>query len=1212
MEMHGGQLLSGRFEVVGCIGRGGCGVVYEVLDHESESHLALKTVQVPDPELLVALKREFRAVQDVSHPNLVRLDELFEDRGTWFFTMELVDGSDWLTYVRRTDGGVALGRIRATLPQIIEALTALHAHGLVHRDVKPPNVLVSTDGTVKLLDFGITSRGHASSASDVVVGTIAYMSPEQLAGAEPIPATDFYALGVMVFEAISGAPPFASGNINVDIRRKIQEEPPSLGERARGTPKDLVRLCDALLRRAHEERPDAPAILRMLGAPAGPSVEASDAPAEVFVGRSAELDALARALADASAGAVSLVLEGPSGVGKSALVRRFARDVEERALVLQGRCHEREYVPYKGLDAIVDELSAHLARESDAELRALDGEEVELLLRLFPVLERVPYVFERVPAEQTTRPAQTSELRTRTFAAFRAVLAFVARKRPVVLAIDDIQWADSDTFALLADVLAPPAPRGLLLVCARRTDGDESELAAPPWLPRAGRRLTLGRLSAPEVTELAAQLARARNTPLADEALAAIIEESGGHPLFLQELVRRYARGEAGATTLRLEDAVWTRTEQLADVERRLVEAVAVAAAPTPLDVVAAAALLPRGELPQSLAALRTANLVKVSTTGDGRWIEPYHDRVREAVVQHLNEPARRVWHERLARALEARPDPDPQRLAVHWEGAGDGTRAAPLYRDAAERASAALAFDRAAELYGRALDLGGEHAPWRRELLLARAEALFDAGRGAEAGDAFRALAGCGTDRAAIELRGQAARAYLTSGYLHQGIAMLRAATDAVGIPFPQRRLAALTWVRWERYRLRRRGLALAVRDSAPDDRDALRVDVCWFAAHGIAMADALTGHGFHALSARLALELGDPFRAARALAGNAVALSTGGRQTRRATEDVIGAARALNGARPDPYVDAYCDAADGFVAYMAEELVVARERFLSATARFREACVGICYEVSSLGLMLGRTRMQLGLLKELNGEARTLLRDAVRRNDRYSIANMRSILALPALAADDVVEAQSQIDEAEAALIGPSFQIQHVLWLVAACTVDLYRGAPDAALARLERHGGQVRRSRLEKVASIRIALGSLRARIHLALAARSCAGSAADTTSTDERIRLALAAAKGLAREQLPGAMAHAALARAGAAAVCRDDATAVRELRDASARYAANQMRLHAASADFMLARCVGGDEARVLESTAIARCAEQGAAQPARFFALYAPGFSRYT
>src|SRR4051812_15082043 len=137
--------LSDRFEILRPLGRGGMGVVYEALDRERGVRVALKTLQHVSADGLLRFKTEFRALQGVQHPNVVRFGELIEDGGQWWLTMELVEGTAFVDYVR-PGGRLDEPRLRAALPQLAAALRALHAHHLIHRDVKPHNVLVTAAG----------------------------------------------------------------------------------------------------------------------------------------------------------------------------------------------------------------------------------------------------------------------------------------------------------------------------------------------------------------------------------------------------------------------------------------------------------------------------------------------------------------------------------------------------------------------------------------------------------------------------------------------------------------------------------------------------------------------------------------------------------------------------------------------------------------------------------------------------------------------------------------------------------------------------------------------------------------------------------------------------------------------------------------------------------------------------------------------------------
>ncbi|HEY2512008.1 MAG TPA: AAA family ATPase [Polyangiaceae bacterium] len=1203
MQVDVGRVLGrGRFEVLSRLGEGAAGLVFAVRDRQTDAHLALKTVRLEQPSALALLKREFRAVQDVAHPNLVRLDELFEENGAWFFTMELVDGQDWLSYVRPrgAEGSFDETRLRASLSQIIEALSALHGTGTVHRNVKPSNVLVSRAGEVKLIDFGIAAGANrAQPEEEGIVGTAAFMAPEQVLTEQPTPAWDLYSVGAMLYLAISGRLPFSDRAGSV-LEAKVQGTPTPVQELVPGAPADLAALCDALLRSDPLERPDAAAALATLGARQTSSgTLRAAAPVEAFVGRGHELDVLSRAFSDAqNGGTVSVIVEGISGVGKSALLQRFVRDLDGKALVLHGKCNEREYVPYNGVDAIVDGLATDLASRDEQWFDCVQSRSVHLLPTLFPVLRRVPFFDRGSVAPPSTAGGSPQELRARVFAAFREVIARVAEHKPLVLAIDDIQWADGDSRLLLAELLAPPSPPGVLLVCSRRARGSETE-SAPLTLPGGVRHLSLDTLASHDISDLLAQIPDARG--LEGETLRALAAESGGHPLFLQELVRLSARGDAVTSgALRLDEALFARISSLGDRERSVAYAVAVAGVQTSFEVVADAASVPRRDLTPLIATLRAANVVKISGAAGHRKIEPYHDRVREAVVSRLADlPA---WHERLARALERAPERDVERLAVHWDGAGDPLRAGPLYLEAAERASAALAFDRAADFYGRCVRLGPSATPDPKAVEHSLATALLNAGRAEEAAKVLLSLAERAEPDDAVDLRSRAANAFLTSGHFAEGSAQLTAVLTAVGFRLPASRLGVIFMMIWQRLLLRLRGLGFAPREpSSIDPRTLRRLDVCWAVAHGFGMTNAAVGSAFHTLGSRLSLDSGDAYRAARALSGFTLTASMAGRKGERYTAQVLAKVTELNGPIGHPYVEAFRMAGEGFAAYMLENWTPATRAFQDSVRAFGERCVGTTYELGTVRNMLGRALAHRGRLVELEALMAPTLRDAVRRNDRFNVINVRMTSSvLLALASGDVARAEEEVTEAKG-LLSPGFQLQHVYWLVSATMVALYGGRPDAALALLDEHQAALDRSLLETIQSVRVMTTHLRARIRLSLARR-------DPARRDQHLKVAQHCATRLRREGLPAAASFATLVEAGLSAARGDNESAAERLRDAVARFDAADMKLYAAAARMRLASLVSAAEAGALRGAASARFAEERVRAVEPFVALHAPGF----
>ena len=278
---------------------------------------------------------------------------------------------------------------------------AIHAVGMLHRDVKPSNVVVTKDGRVVLLDFGLVTEigrdGIANTAEERVVGTPAYMSPEQGLGTAVTAASDWYAVGVILYEALTGELPIAGAGQEVLMRKNLVDPTPPQ-DLVRGIPPQLCDLCTDLLRRDPSTRPTGEEFVARLRAAVPFGAAADEAPVSVpkdaepritLVGREPHLWALSEALGELEGGhSVLALVHGLSGMGKTSLVRHFIEIVRERhpdVLVLEGRCYEREAVPFKAVDSLVDALARHLVRLPEVEAAALLPRDLSALARLFPV-----------------------------------------------------------------------------------------------------------------------------------------------------------------------------------------------------------------------------------------------------------------------------------------------------------------------------------------------------------------------------------------------------------------------------------------------------------------------------------------------------------------------------------------------------------------------------------------------------------------------------------------------------------------------------------------------------------------------------------------------------------------------------------------------------------------------------------------------------------
>jgi tetratricopeptide (TPR) repeat protein len=707
--------LSDRFVIDRQLGAGAMGVVFRAYDRRRDTAVALKMLRVIDAAAIHDLKREFRALADISHPNLVTLHELVSNGYQSFIAMELVEGVNFLAYVRGEDPaftpGLDFGRLRSALRQLAEGLSALHAAGKLHRDLKPSNVLVNmADRRVVLVDFGLVADDQGDqtrqSFESGIVGTPAYMSPEQVAGKPATTASDWYSVGVMLYEALTGRLPF-EGNLAEILHAKLNRQPPRPAEVKPHVPEDLSELCTALMSPSPEARPSEQELLRRLHAEDfAPVLSAATAEklasSQTFVGRAAELDVLREAYTAIRHGQPATVyVKGASGIGKTALVRHFV-DLLRRsqdAVILEARCYERESVPYKALDNVVDELVRYLRNLPGADAEALIPRDIQALARTFPALERVPAVATAPRRHFEAAPPQ--EIRHRAFNALKEFLARIADRRPLVVVVDDLHWGDEDSGALMAQLLGPPDPPAMLFVASYRS----TEEATSPFLSalrkwqspsQVIREVMVEPLSPAETCQLALALLEgedAEATPLAER----LARESEGIPFFLGELVR-FSRERADCE-VGLGEVIGARISQLSSGARSLLEVLAIAGAPID-QTVATRTIEPGQDEGTALHALRAARLVRTWGVGDLEKIEIYHARVREAVIARLSSEQLRTCHRALAIALETTGRADSFKLALHFDAAEDRDRALPHALQAAEVARKRNALEAAAKYF--------------------------------------------------------------------------------------------------------------------------------------------------------------------------------------------------------------------------------------------------------------------------------------------------------------------------------------------------------------------------------------------------------------------------------------------------------------------------------------------------------------------------------
>jgi alpha-beta hydrolase superfamily lysophospholipase/serine/threonine protein kinase len=1107
-------------------------------------------------------------------------------------------------------------RLRRALRQVVEGVSALHAAGKLHRDLKPSNVLVTREGRALVLDFGLVQDVRAPGAAVYVAGTPEYMSPEQGAG-EPLgEASDWYAVGVMLYQALTGAVPF-SGPWTQVLRDKQRLDPRPPAARVPGVPADLEALCLALLRVEPQARPGGEEILRRLGGASDRPPLTRAVPARAaLVGREPHLARLLDAFETARAGrSVSLALHGGSGLGKTALLQHFVERLrwsEKDAAVIVGRCYEHESVPYKALDDLVDRLTHHLAELGPQEVEALLPDDAAALARLFPVLRQIEAVQRRPPRAQSPDP---QEQRRRAFAALRELLRRLAARRPLVLAIDDVQWGDADSAALLFEVFRDPDPPAALLVTAYRSEEAEASpfLAALGPLTRTAawgaepREMVVGELDPGQARALALELGAGA---LQAGGVEAVVREAAGSPFFIGELVR-YLQTQAGPGAapsalpeVSLHEMILLRVSRLDPETRRLLDVVSVAGRPIATRVARHAARV-RAEEVDPFARLRSEHLVRTRGSGERERVEAYHDRIREAVVEALSGTRLSRCHLALGLALEAWGRADAETLALHFRAGGDRVRARAYAVRAAEHAAEALAFERAAWLYRAAFDLHPEEGPERQRLRVALADALAGAGRGPEAARLYLEAVTQAPPAEWLELRRRAAQAFLISGHIQEGFEVLRVVLGELDLPMARTPRGALVSFLLGRARAFLRGTRLRARpgkDLSP--AELVRIDTCWSVAVGLALVDPIQGSDFQTRHLLLALRAGDPYRVARALAMEVTYSAVGGTRARERTDRLLGAARTAAARVAQPHAEGMVWLVHGMARYLEGHWAEAVETLERADAILRERCAGVFWELDTVQMLLLRARIYLGGLGALARRLPALVREARQRGDLLALIHLGTDIVYMAELADDKPEQARKGIAAHLQRWGTdTFDIQHDFALHGAVEVDLYDGRPAEAWARLELEWPRLAGSLNLRVQLVRIHAWDFRARAAVAMAAAAPRGS----REREAFLRRAERDARAIEREHTHWGAPLAALVRAGTAAARGRGDEARTRLQAALRGFREADMRLHAEITRRRLGELAGDDAGRAEVDAAERWMLGEGIRRPARFARMLAPG-----
>jgi serine/threonine protein kinase/tetratricopeptide (TPR) repeat protein len=641
----------------------------------------------------------------------------------------------------------ALLDVLTMVRRLCAPLAYLHGEGIVHRDLKPENVLVRPDGLPVLIDFGLLSQfagplGRESLQIDTAsAGTVHYMAPEQIRRETIDARADLYSLGCMLFELVAGRRPFDAPTVQQALDRHLELPAPRLTDLVEAVPAELDALVAKLLQKRPRDRlghaADVAAALVRLGAQDG---LASGGPRPrpylyrpQFAGRHAQLAELREHLEQLARGQGSLVLlSGESGAGKTRLAAELGRlAVRSDMLVLTGECRDAGARPLEALRRPLEAIADSCRARGRTHTERIVGRRGMVLALYEPAFRALPG--QEAWPEPVELPAQAA--RTRLFGELAETLRALALERPVLLILDDLQWADDLTLGFLESLLRGSTTFEevpLLLLGTFRTEEAGEGLQRLLEAPQVAR-LDLRRLEESAVASITGDMLALSPAP---EVLSRFLARSSeGNPFFVAELLRAALdegllgrdelgrwqvtqMGERQATEAdyeamplprSLHDLVGRRLQGLPEEPRGVAEAAAVAGPETSISLLRAMAGMDEAEVLGAVKELTRRQVLEESGTDELRFV---HDKIREVAYERIGPQDRARLHRAAAEGIESvfagRTDEHLAALGRHWERAGVAVRARECYLAAARRATASYAFSEAERLhraYGRLVE---------------------------------------------------------------------------------------------------------------------------------------------------------------------------------------------------------------------------------------------------------------------------------------------------------------------------------------------------------------------------------------------------------------------------------------------------------------------------------------------------------------------------
>ena len=753
---EGGSLQNGRYRLEKKLGEGGKGIVYRARDTTLDRLVALKLIKMEtsDEESYQRFLREAQIAGRLTHPNIVSIYDMGREDQQYFLVMELVEGSSLRALVKPGAGTpVEFGTALRLVTETTRALRYAHSKGILHRDIKPENVMLTGEGTAKLMDFGLARALDQPRLTAVltIVGTPAYIAPEVALGREADERSDLYSLGAVLYELVTGHPPFEGTETLKLVYSHIHDPVVPPRQRRPDTPETVEAILQRLLAKNPDERFQSAGDLlraleeaaRSLGETSRSSLNpASVAPPEArgipsegwstpelrrmvpLVDRTEEMTVLRgwvdRAL---TTGGTLLVLTGEAGIGKSRLVEETRGYASARGMLCLGdRGVQRETsVPFAPWKRILREISERVPTQL---LYKAVG------TNLAHVIQVVPELSDRLgPAPALAAPVSAEEGRLRLLEGISQFFGSLAKDQPLCLIFDEISALDEASLDLVQTLARKvPGQRILLLATCRDLQAED-----PPFFRRAISELhrerflipiAVRRLDPPSVGRLIGETLG--DPAVSDEFRDLIFDKTGGNPFFVEELLRSLAeekdifRSEHGwdrrsireirlPSTIR--DVIQQRLGRLDEETLNLLRIASTVGDEFSFELLQKVTDSSEDRLLDQLETALKARLIREREVAVNRSVYAFSDRqVRDVLYDEISMVRGRRYHARVAEAMEALAGPRSNEIAAdlarHFLRANNLPKALHYSLQAAEAAQKMFAFADAERHYATALDL--------------------------------------------------------------------------------------------------------------------------------------------------------------------------------------------------------------------------------------------------------------------------------------------------------------------------------------------------------------------------------------------------------------------------------------------------------------------------------------------------------------------------